>query len=112
MPGSNGSEESSSGAWPRNWFHPPSTSHSRQSQASTRPDDCPRNRTHRTRHVRGLVKFQWLTGCRPGEACRLRRCDIEMGGTVWLYKPKKHKTAWRGKSRTVVIGPKAQELLP
>jgi integrase len=66
---------------------------------------------HLNRHVRGLVEFQRLTGCRPGEACRLRRCDIDMGGSVWLYRPPQHKGTWRGKSRTIAIGPKAQELL-
>jgi integrase len=63
------------------------------------------------RHVRGLVEFQRLTGCRPGEACSLRRCDIDTGGSVWLYRPAAHKTAWRGKRRVIAIGPKAQELL-
>lgn len=63
------------------------------------------------RHVRGLIEFQRLTGCRPGEACELRRCDIDMSGAIWLYRPPHHKTAWRGKVRTVAIGPKAQELL-
>jgi integrase len=66
---------------------------------------------HLNRHVRGLVEFQRLTGRRPGEACRIRRCDIDTGGAVWLYKPAHHKTAWKEKSRTVAIGPKAQELL-
>jgi len=63
------------------------------------------------RHVRGLVELQRLTGCRPGEACAIRRCDIDMGGSIWLYRPPHHKTAWRGKRRTVAIGPRAQELL-
>lgn len=63
------------------------------------------------RHVRGLVEFQRLTGCRPGEACMIRRCDIDTGGETWLYKPAHHKTAWRGKTRTIAIGPKAQALL-
>jgi integrase len=63
------------------------------------------------RHVRGLVEFQRLTGCRPSEACTIRRCDIDTSGAVWLYKPTSHKTAWKGKTRTVAIGPKAQELL-
>jgi len=63
------------------------------------------------RHVCGLVEFQQLTGCRPGEACAIRRCDIDTSGAVWLYKPPHHKTAWRGKSRTIAIGPKAQKLL-
>lgn len=66
---------------------------------------------HLNRHVRGLVEFQRYTGCRPGEACRLRRCDIDMSGSVWLYKPAHHKTAWKGKSRTIALGPKAQALL-
>ncbi len=63
------------------------------------------------RHVRGMVEFQRLTGCRPGEACSIRRADIDTGGTVWLYKPAQHKTAWRGKSRVIAIGPRAQVLL-
>jgi integrase len=39
------------------------------------------------RFVAGLVQFQRLTGCRPGEACAVRRCDIDTGGPVWLYEP-------------------------
>ena len=67
---------------------------------------------HLNRHVAGLVRFQRLTGCRPGEACRIRRCDIdETSRTGWSYTPKQHKTAWKGKSRTVYIGPKARALL-
>jgi integrase len=63
------------------------------------------------RHVRGLVEFQRLTGCRPGEACAVRRCDVDTGGPNWLYNPPHHKTAHRGKSRTITIGPRAQVLL-
>jgi len=62
------------------------------------------------RHVRGLVEFQRLTGCRPSEACTVRPCDIDMTGTVWLYKPASHKTAWKGKVRTIAIGPRAQAI--
>jgi integrase len=64
-----------------------------------------------SRHVRGLVEFQRLTGCRPGEACRVRRRDIDTGGAVWLYRPPHHKSAWRGKTRIIAIGPKTQILL-
>ena len=63
------------------------------------------------RHVRGLIEFQRLTGCRPGEACAVKRSEIDTGGTVWLYKPTHHKTAHRGKSRTIAIGPQGQKLL-
>jgi integrase len=63
------------------------------------------------RHVRGLVEFQRLTGCRPGEACVVRRCELDMTGRLWLYKPPHHKTAHRGKDRTIILGPKAQALV-
>ena len=63
------------------------------------------------RYVRGLVEFQRFTGCRPGEACGVRRCDIDTGGEIWLYRPNQHKTAWRGKPRVISIGPKAQAIL-
>ena len=66
---------------------------------------------HLNRHVRGLVEFQRLTACRPGEAMSLRRCDIDMTGDVWVYRPPQHKGRHRGKSRTIAIGPKGQELL-
>jgi integrase len=63
------------------------------------------------RHVRGLVQFMRLTGARPGEACQLRRVDIDTTAEVWTFRPARHKTAWRGRSRVVFIGPKAQALL-
>jgi integrase len=66
---------------------------------------------HLNRHVAGLVELQRLTGCRPGEACTIRRADTDTGGTIWLYKPAHHKTAWRGKTRVITIGPRAQEML-
>ncbi|MCE9534764.1 MAG: site-specific integrase [Planctomycetes bacterium] len=64
-----------------------------------------------TRHVRGLIELQRLTGCRPGEACTIRRADIETDGDVWLYRPIQHKNIHRGKDRIVAIGPRAQVLL-
>jgi integrase len=63
------------------------------------------------RYVRAMVEFQRLTGCRPGEVCRIRRSEIDMEGEVWLFKLAQHKTAWRGKPRVIAIGPKAQALL-
>lgn len=66
---------------------------------------------HLNRYVRGLVESQRLTGCRPGEACAIRRADIDMGGDIWLYEPTQHKGTHSGKSRTIAIGPQAQALL-
>jgi integrase len=66
---------------------------------------------HLTRQVAGLVRFQLHTGCRPGEACMLRRCDLDTSGPVWLYQPAWHKLAYRNKPRTIAVGPQAQAVL-
>jgi integrase len=66
---------------------------------------------HVTRHVAGMIRLQRLTGMRPGEVCRIRWCDIETTGEVWVYRPFKHKTAYQGKERAISLGPKAQALL-
>lgn len=61
--------------------------------------------------VADMVRFQRLTGCRPGEVCQLRPCDVDIAGEVWIYRPVHHKTAYSGKTRAVCIGPKAQAVL-
>jgi integrase len=69
--------------------------------------------------VRGLVRFQQMTGCRPAEACLLRAIDLDMSNpTCWIYRPGsdqgpngEHKTAHHGHDRLILIGPKAQELV-
>lgn len=58
-----------------------------------------------------LIQFQLLTGCRPGEACRIRPGDIRRHGKVWEYIPGSHKTEHHGKSRVIFIGPRAQRIL-
>ena len=66
---------------------------------------------HLNRVVAELIEFVQLAGSRPGETCSIRQCDIDMSGAIWLYRPIAHKSAWRGKTRTIAIGPKAQQLL-
>lgn len=61
--------------------------------------------------VAAMVRVQLLTGMRPGEVCRLRPCDLDANGTVWVFRPPQHKTRHRGKERAVAIGPKAQQVL-
>jgi integrase len=58
-----------------------------------------------------MVRLQMLTGMRPGEIVRLKRSDVDRSGPVWTYTPKAHKTAYRGRTRTVFMGPKAQAVL-
>jgi integrase len=67
---------------------------------------------HLTDEARALVLFIRWTGCRPSEATRLRVCDIhDRDGTAWRYRPPMHKTAHRGQSRDVPIGPQARASL-
>lgn len=62
--------------------------------------------------VARMVKFQRLTGCRPGEVCNLRRCELDMSDeAVWRYVPQSHKTQHHGKQRVIMIGGRAQEVL-
>jgi integrase len=61
--------------------------------------------------VRAMVRLQRLTGMRPGEACIMRACDIDMSGPVWLYRPRVHKTTYKGKDRVVALGPQAQAVV-
>ena len=60
--------------------------------------------------VADMVRFQRLTGCRPGEVCQLRPCDVGRSGDVWEYRPADHKTAYRGRERIIYIGPRAQQV--
>jgi integrase len=64
-----------------------------------------------SRPVAALVRLQLLTGMRPGEACSMTGRDLTPGEEAWIYRPESHKTAWRGKSREVPLGPKAVELI-
>ena len=61
--------------------------------------------------VADMVRFQRLTGSRPGEVCQLRPMDIDLNGEVWEYRPASHKTQHHSKSRIIYIGPQAQAIL-
>ena len=61
--------------------------------------------------VADMIRLQRLTGMRPGEVCRLRPCDLDRSGDVWLYHPAEHKTEHAGRDRVIPIGPRAQEIL-
>lgn len=61
--------------------------------------------------VADMVRFQRLTGCRPGEVCQLRPCDVDRTGPVWVYCPTRHKTEHHDRERRIYIGPRAQAVL-
>ena len=58
-----------------------------------------------------MVRFQWRTGCRPGEACSMRWSEVDRSGDVWIYRPASHKTEHHGRGRAIYIGPKARRVL-
>ena len=58
-----------------------------------------------------MVRFQRLAGCRPQDVCNLKWEEIDRAGEIWIFRPSKHKNAYRGQSRAVYIGPKAQAIL-
>jgi integrase len=61
--------------------------------------------------VHAMVELQLLTGMRPGEACAMRACDLDISGRVWIYRPATHKTEHHGTHREIYVGPKAQEVI-
>jgi integrase len=58
-----------------------------------------------------IVRVQLYSGARAGEVLRMRTCDIDQAGDVWVYAPSSHKNAWRGHKRRLVMGPRAQLIL-
>jgi integrase len=66
---------------------------------------------HLRPQTRAIVQILRFTGMRPGEAVQMRLCDIDRTGAVWLYRPERHKTKYRGIERVVPIGPKGQKIL-
>lgn len=64
-----------------------------------------------TSALRTMVEVQRRTGCRPGEVCMIRACDLDTTGTVWTYTPSSHKTEYHERIRTVFIGPRTQAAL-
>jgi integrase len=61
--------------------------------------------------IADMIRFQRLTGCRPGEVCILRPCDVDLTGEVWAFRPESHKTQHHGRHRVIFLGPKAQDVL-
>lgn len=64
-------------------------------------------------HVQHMVKLQLATGARPGEILAIRTDFISKDGPhgTWVCKPDQHKTSYRGKTRHLVFGSQAQEVI-
>ncbi len=65
-----------------------------------------------TELVGDLLRTMRLTGMRPGEIIRMTAAEIDRTDpSCWEFKPGRHKTSHHGKSRTIFLGPKAQEII-
>ncbi len=61
--------------------------------------------------VADMVRVQLLTGCRPGEVCKLTPAMIDQSELVWTATLGEHKTAHHGHERIIYLGPRAQLIL-
>ncbi|MFM1902847.1 MAG: hypothetical protein RLZZ440_747 [Planctomycetota bacterium] len=61
--------------------------------------------------LRAVLELLWLTGARPSEILKMRTGDVDRSGSVWLFKPRRHKNSHRGQDRTIPLGPQAQAIL-
>lgn len=61
--------------------------------------------------VADMVRVQRLTGARPGEVCSMKTSEIDRTGKTWVYRPAKHKNAFRKHTRAIPIGPKARSIV-
>lgn len=74
-------------------------------------DDIDAIRSFVSGQVWAMIQLQLLTGARSQEVVGLRAIDIDVSEEVWNARLSKHKTAYRGKRRTLYFGPKAQSVL-
>ena len=61
--------------------------------------------------LRAAVSFQWYTAARPENVCKLVPWDVDASADIWVWRPDQHKTDYLGKSLTIFIGPRAQEMI-
>jgi len=66
---------------------------------------------HLNAFLAGVVRVQQWSGARPGEALSIRLADVDRSGKTWIYRPRQHKTSWRGKPRVIALGPKCRAVL-
>lgn len=54
-----------------------------------------------------IICLQWHTGMRSGEVLGMTPREIKNG----VYRPSKHKNAWRGHVREIYLGPQARKIV-
>jgi len=66
-----------------------------------------------SKQVWAIIQLQLLTGARGGELFKLRPLDINRDDEsgIWTHVPIEHKTAYMQRSRLIMFGPKAQDVI-
>lgn len=62
-------------------------------------------------HAGRMLLLQYWSGMRSGELRRMRVGEIDRSGSVWVYRPGRHKMTYRGHDRAVTLGPRCQAIL-
>lgn len=66
---------------------------------------------HLSPTVSAMIRVQLLCGMRPQDVCRMTTGSLEMSGDIWMYRPPRHKNAYRGQSLTKAVPVAAQEII-
>ncbi len=66
---------------------------------------------HVSKTVGDMIQLQAIIGCRPGELCKIKPNMIDRTNDVWEIKLDQHKTAHKGRTRTIYVGPRGQAIL-
>ena len=68
--------------------------------------------------IRDMVLVQRLAAMRPSEVCKMKLCEIDRSGVVWVFRPSEHKNSWRESddsqqdySRIIYLGKHEQAIL-
>lgn len=62
-------------------------------------------------NVRDMLLTQLFGGMRSAEVRTMTAGEVFVEGDDWVYRPAKHKNAWRGHVRAVVLGPRCRLVL-
>lgn len=58
---------------------------------------------HLPPQLKAIIRIQVATGARPSEILNMKAEEIDRTGDEWIYRPKQHKTAKRGKTRAIPL---------
>jgi integrase len=87
------------------------TAHEKEPIGPANIDHVRKTAEHLSPVVKAMMRVQVATGMRPSEVCKMRPCEIDRSGPVWVYRPKKHKTARKGKVKAVPLIDDAREAI-